>query len=238
MLINFCMNKIIIVLLLSSIILLSGCTITTDKCRDNVCGDSESCATCPEDCGYCEISCGDGTCNADETCASCEDDCGQCITGAYCGDDNCDNNEYCDTCSSDCGICAPYCGDNNCDADEDCSSCTDDCGACITSGKQQLLNMVKEVYDAKELADANKEKGEVITFDANDAVTYTEVARHIGVYTNRIVFSCSPNYPNLAPPTELGCASTGITPTAEAQAYVFVNCVGDSTICQVDFSKV
>ena len=50
------------------------------SCGDAVCAASESCSSCPADCGAC-ASCGDATCNGTETCSSCAADCGACSTG-------------------------------------------------------------------------------------------------------------------------------------------------------------
>ena len=47
-------------------------------CGDGQCNGSETCASCPQDCGVCPPSCGDGQCNGSETCASCPQDCGKC----------------------------------------------------------------------------------------------------------------------------------------------------------------
>lgn len=126
-------------------------------CGDGVCNGTESCETCPgdcgeccgngicqaqfgEDCGTCEADCGaccgNGTCEADrgEDCETCEDDCGACAT---CGDDSCDADygEDCETCEEDCGEC-PFCGDDSCDdaLDEYCDTCPADCGACCGDG--------------------------------------------------------------------------------------------------------
>lgn len=95
-------------------------------CGDGVCGASETCHDCPEDCGDC---CGNDVCDAafGEDCSTCEDDCGAC-----CGDGACvafqDEDET--TCPEDC---APRCGDGTCNemsAGENCFACPEDCGDC------------------------------------------------------------------------------------------------------------
>ena len=94
-------------------------------CGDALCGPSEDCATCPQDCGAC---CGNGTCEPvrGEDCGTCPQDCGGC-----CGNGACEasRGEDCGTCPQDCGSC---CGNALCEASrgEDCTSCPTDCGVC------------------------------------------------------------------------------------------------------------
>ncbi len=47
-------------------------------CGDRVCNGTETCSSCPKDCGICPPACGDGVCNGTETCSSCPKDCGIC----------------------------------------------------------------------------------------------------------------------------------------------------------------
>jgi hypothetical protein len=96
-------------------------------CGNNKCDPSESCSSCPDDCGECKPVCGDGSCSGSETCTSCSKDCGACAP--KCGDNVCNGNEDCSTCSKDCGSCAT-CGDGKCGSGETCKTCEDDCGAC------------------------------------------------------------------------------------------------------------
>ncbi|MBN2723980.1 MAG: hypothetical protein JXR95_07930, partial [Deltaproteobacteria bacterium] len=71
-----------------------------------ICSSSETCSSCPSDCGSC-ITCGDGICSSSETCSSCPSDCGSCVT---CGDGICSSSETCSSCPSDCGSCyTPEC---------------------------------------------------------------------------------------------------------------------------------
>ena len=62
---------------------LDDVTITGDSgaapaCGDAVCNGTETCSTCPGDCGACAPSCGDLACNGTETCSTCPGDCGAC----------------------------------------------------------------------------------------------------------------------------------------------------------------
>ncbi len=50
-------------------------------------------------------SCGDGFCNGSETCSSCPGDCGACPVGPSCGNGTCGSGETCSSCPSDCGVC-------------------------------------------------------------------------------------------------------------------------------------
>jgi len=54
--------------------------------------------------------CGDGSCNGTETCSSCPGDCGACPPpppAPVCGDGVCNGTETCSTCAGDCGACPP-----------------------------------------------------------------------------------------------------------------------------------
>ncbi len=57
------------------------CSVLTQLavCGDKTCQASESCSTCPADCGVCPAVCGDGTCQASESCKTCSADCGACV---------------------------------------------------------------------------------------------------------------------------------------------------------------
>ena len=109
------------------------CDGTTDEdcppgCGDGACDGTETCSTCPADCGACPPACGDGGCNGTETCSTCPADCGACPPA--CGDGSCNGTETCSTCPADCGACPPTCGDGYCHGAETCSTCPSDCGAC------------------------------------------------------------------------------------------------------------
>ncbi len=95
------------------------------KCGDALCNGTETCSTCPGDCGAC---CPNGACDNGETCSTCAADCGAC---PVCGDTKCNGTETCSTCPGDCGAC-PVCGDTKCNGTETCSTCPGDCGACPT----------------------------------------------------------------------------------------------------------
>ena len=77
----------------------------------------------------CPPRCPDGKCNGTETCQTCPQDCGKC-----CGNKKCEPGygETCKTCVLDCGACKPYCGDKICNGTENCATCPGDCGACPT----------------------------------------------------------------------------------------------------------
>jgi len=53
-----------------------------DDCGDNICQNTETCASCNIDCGKCPY-CRDGACNNGETCSTCVEDCG-CGEGEEC----------------------------------------------------------------------------------------------------------------------------------------------------------
>lgn len=97
-------------------------------CGDKTCNGTETCSTCPGDCGVCPPVCGDKTCNGTETCSTCPGDCGVCPPS--CGDKTCNGTETCTTCPGDCGVCPPSCGDKVCNGTETCSTCAGDCGIC------------------------------------------------------------------------------------------------------------
>ncbi|MFC1612000.1 MopE-related protein, partial [Myxococcota bacterium] len=110
-------------------------TVGGAVCPDESCTGSETCLTCPADCGPC---CGDGSCTAahSENCESCAADCptgatevccsGALFDGECCSNSDCDAPEACDE-----HLCtAPTCGDTSCNGTEDCLTCPDDCGAC------------------------------------------------------------------------------------------------------------
>ena len=100
-------------------------------CGDFACNSSETCVTCPRDCGACNAPhCGDAACNGTEYCANCSLDCGLCEPTA-CGDGSCNEGESCSTCPNDCGNCVA-CGDGTCAGNENCSTCPSDCGGCST----------------------------------------------------------------------------------------------------------
>eukprot|EP01113_Clastostelium_recurvatum_P027917 TRINITY_DN3384_c0_g1_i1.p1 TRINITY_DN3384_c0_g1~~TRINITY_DN3384_c0_g1_i1.p1 ORF type:complete len:1314 (+),score=210.72 TRINITY_DN3384_c0_g1_i1:33-3944(+) len=91
------------------------------QCGDDLCwsaasdGGTESCMSCPVDCGLCHL-CGDGICllsvDGGEDCLSCPADCGACPPSPpYCGDSICDASieETCESCRLDCGLCPATC---------------------------------------------------------------------------------------------------------------------------------
>jgi hypothetical protein len=95
-------------------------------CGDGTCNGTETCSSCPQDCGACPPSCGDGTCNGTETCSNCPQDCGACPPS--CGDGTCNGTETCSNCPQDCGACPPSCGNGICENGETSDNCCVDCG--------------------------------------------------------------------------------------------------------------
>lgn len=77
-------------------------------CGDFVCDADEDCASCPGDCGVCQI-CGDGMCVGSE-CSTCPDDC---PLGCDCPHDECTTGDALDVGCSQCvaDVCAadPFC---------------------------------------------------------------------------------------------------------------------------------
>ncbi len=109
----------------------------TPSCGNGSCGSTESCSTCPADCGVCGPACGDASCNGTETCSTCPGDCGTCPpvcgngvpeSGEGCDDGNGSNTDAClTTCQ------AATCGDGYVQGGvETCWNCPADVGACPT----------------------------------------------------------------------------------------------------------
>jgi len=63
---------------------------STSGCGDGTCDTSESCTTCPADCGACGPECGDGICDTSESCSTCDLDCGRCECVHEADNDPCD----------------------------------------------------------------------------------------------------------------------------------------------------
>jgi hypothetical protein len=115
----------------------SGTRVDTGRkafCGNNTCDSSESCATCPEDCGKCRsVVCGDGVCSSEEceTCANCPKDCGECQQST-CGNGVCEPGE-----DAPCADCASLLTGSTCN--ESCKSSCDclqpwtACGVAVTS---------------------------------------------------------------------------------------------------------
>ncbi len=106
------------------------------SCGDGVCDDeSESCETCPSDCGEC------GTCEHEicEAGGPLDPSCDECVANVCSIDSFCCEVEWdsiCiaeaeEICGIDCGGAPPSeCGNGTCEADEDCVFCPEDCGQC------------------------------------------------------------------------------------------------------------
>lgn len=108
----------------------SGC-VKPPSCGDGTCDSSESCSSCPSDCGSC---CGNGTLDPGEACDGTD------LAGATCASLGFASGTL--ACGSTCAAydmsgCVPYpsCGDGTCDKGETCTSCPADCGACCGNGK-------------------------------------------------------------------------------------------------------
>jgi hypothetical protein len=76
-----------------------NCSGPTTSCGDGVCNGSESCSSCPADCGACHF-CGDGVCDGNESCATCQQDCqpcncGTCNDGSPCCGGPCSDGSFC-----------------------------------------------------------------------------------------------------------------------------------------------
>jgi hypothetical protein len=101
---------------------------SSQSCGDGMCDASESCTSCPSDCGPCNSGCGDGTCDAlnNEVCYTCPSDCGPCnntsTCNGLCGNPTTVGDCYCD------GLCFQY---------GDC--CTDICTACTSSYTSECM---------------------------------------------------------------------------------------------------
>ena len=85
----------------------------TRTCTDeNRCGTNTTKPTETIACTYYPPAyCGDGTCQATESCSTCPTDCGACPpvppTGPVCGNGVCEAGETCSNCAADCGACPP-----------------------------------------------------------------------------------------------------------------------------------
>ena len=110
--------------------------VTELLCGDGFCSVTESCSSCPSDCGTCPSlliavsKCGDGSCSASENCTNCPSDCGTCAL--VCGDGICGTEESRLNCPEDCGARPAICGNSVCDEAETAESCPHDCIVAIT----------------------------------------------------------------------------------------------------------
>ena len=84
-----------------------------------------------------EIVCGDGICGEGETAADCPEDCGgrakKSLTLPACGDDVCEDREDYTTCPEDCPSPA-VCGNGICEEGETAADCPEDCGEEVCDG--------------------------------------------------------------------------------------------------------
>ena len=146
-------------------------------CGNNKCSSDESCSSCPNDCGQCQITlgvCGNSICEADysETCSNCAQDCGVCA-GEVCNPGNC--NGVCGECkefqcngnSCDCEYISDCCGNRICESGESFSSCSSDCNPASIN-----------VMFISPSSGGTYMRGEVIPFVLN--VTFDEGVRGFG----------------------------------------------------------
>ena len=115
---------------------------TGSYCGDGSCNGSETCSTCPSDCGECS-SCADGETRSCDTGLQgiCSEGTQTCSNGDWgtCEQNNQSTTEICgdgidqDCDGSDLSCDDPSCGDGTCDTGETCSSCPSDCGECSLS---------------------------------------------------------------------------------------------------------
>ncbi len=96
-------------------------------CSDGVCEGTESCSSCPHDCGPCA-----GDCEVSHATTGCED---TAITACVCSaDDYCCDVRWDAICAGEVASlgCAGACGDGVCDASigEHPATCAEDCGVC------------------------------------------------------------------------------------------------------------
>ena len=108
-------------------------------CGNRGCDGTESCSSCPTDCGICGGggggggSCGNGVVNPGEECdpPNPGNGCSSSCRSEYCGNSVCDLREDCVNCDADCGECpSSVCGNAACEIDELCSTCNVDCYLC------------------------------------------------------------------------------------------------------------
>lgn len=123
---------------------LAATTGSRQMCGDSYCGSTESCSSCPQDCGVCPAVCGNHTTEGSEVCDDgniTTETCGDSTTqsGSYCNatcfvslylTEQCDdgNSSNLDSCLNTCV--SASCGDTYCNGSETCSNCSGDCGAC------------------------------------------------------------------------------------------------------------
>jgi hypothetical protein len=93
----------------------------TATCGDGTCSGTETCSSCPSDCGTCPTyQCNDGIDNDGDGLIDYPDDPG-CTSST-------DNDEYNEP--------APACGDGTCNGSETCSTCPADCDVCPPTSSQ------------------------------------------------------------------------------------------------------
>jgi hypothetical protein len=138
----------------------NGACVSEDLpyCGDEVCDETEDCASCHQDCGCgCGESCVDAACaftacagrecgddGCDGSCGDCPPnnicDNGRCVWLDGCGNEACEPGEHCGNCPADCGCgCGETCYEDTCKftacLNRDCGDdgCGGSCGTCEIS---------------------------------------------------------------------------------------------------------
>lgn len=149
----------------------SGSLTTIYQCNSGLkCTNSKCVSTAPVE------KCGDTICQSSESCSSCPSDCGSCAvkTTYYCYSYNEPTGEHGDSCISSTStspgnVCftslancqqslnsltptqSVYCGNGLCDGSDTCSTCPSDCGTCPSPGTSQdtCESLGGQVYNPK-----------------------------------------------------------------------------------------
>lgn len=146
--------------------------------------------------------CGDSTCENSESCSTCPSDCGVCAP--VCGDAICTDNESCSTCPSDCEFCQPECTQHACKqvcgkdfncitwAKFLCTSSPDIRVEALSESAANSLIQVKIISGFQPLSGAyigvQEPSGEIRTYKTKSDGTFFYFAREPGYYI--YLFAC------------------------------------------------